>query len=418
MQQLALYAEDKATLALGAWQLSLRPGLRLTTLPGQPPAYRMAGRWFAEPRVAAEVFLPAFSLLEQKGALSLNAGYGKHYKYPPQALLYPNTLYFDYIQLNYYSQQEELRTLHVQTRVEDPTSYDLEPSLNVKYEVGLRLELGDADASITAFDERMDNGFGLALTPVKHTFRTYDAGALPPESITTAPRVENLPYTDESFVSTYSKAYNTLQVHKKGVEYQLTLGRISALYTSLRLTGAWLQTSYRRPGLRYEKPTVVINGRQYPYTGVYTWNSSDKIQQQLNTNLYFETHIPALSMLFTTSVQAVWLVTTELYRNNGRPIGYIDDGGLYREFTESDAQLEIMKHLITIHNVRLFDREKVPLEASLNLRLTKEIGRALRASFYVNRLLGYSPDYTSRYGATVVRTTQPSFGAELCVKIG
>jgi hypothetical protein len=77
-----------------------------------------------------------------------------------------------------------------------------------------------------------------------------------------------------------------------------------------------------------------------------------------------------------------------------------------------------MKHLITIHNVRLFDREKVPLEASLNLRLTKEIGRALRASFYVNRLLGYSPDYTSRYGATVVRTTQPSFGAELCVKIG
>jgi outer membrane receptor for ferrienterochelin and colicin len=418
MQQLALYAEDEATLTLSAWRLSLRTGLRATTLPGQPRAYQMAGQWFAEPRVTAEVFLPKFSLLERQGTLSLNAGYGKHYKLPTQALLYPSNVYFDYIQLNYYSQQEALRTLHVQTWVEDPASYGIQPALNVKYEVGARAELGNAEASITVFDERMDNGFSSAATPVLHTFKNYDESAVPPESITTAPKVEDFPCVDESFTATYSKAYNTAQVHKKGVEYQLTLGRIRAVYTSIRLAGAWLQTSYRSAGLRYSKPTVVINGRQYPYTGEYTWNNSDKIRQQLNTNLYFETHIPALRMIFTTSVQAVWLTTTDHYRNNGKPVGYIDDAGSYYEFTESDAQKDIMQHLIEIYNVRYFDRDKIPLEATLNLRLTKEIGRALRASFYVNRLLGYTPDYISKYGTTVVRITQPSFGAEVSVKIG
>jgi hypothetical protein len=417
MQHLALYAEDEVTLPLHEWQASLRGGLRATTLPGQSSAYQMAGQWYVEPRVTVSVQLPKFSILERRGLLSLNAGYGKHYKLPTQAQLYPNNVYFDYIQLNYYSQQEALRTLHVQTWVEDPISYGIQPALNTKYEAGLHLELGDVSASITIFNEKMDNGFSSALTPVMHTFKDYDETAVPIETITAAPKVEDFPYTDESFISTYYKVYNNAQVHKTGVEYQLNFGRIRAIYTSIRLTGAWFSTSYQTSGIRYQRPTEVINDKQYPYTGMYTWNNDDKLRQQLNTNLYFETHIPALRMAFTTSVQAVWLVATLLYRNNGLPTWYMDDAGRLYEFTESDAQNNIMKELVTTHNDRHFDPDKVPLEATLNLKLTKEIGKSLRVSFYVNRLLGYTPDYISRFGTTVVRTVQPSFGAEMCVSI-
>jgi hypothetical protein len=417
MQKLALYAEDDAKLTLGAWRMNLRVGLRATTLPGQPEAYEMARRWYAEPRITAGASLPAFSLLGRRGVLSLNVGYGRHYKFPTQAQLYPNNVYFDYIQLNYYSQQEALRTLHVQTRVQDPTSYGIQPALNTKYEAGLHLELGDVSADATVFDERMDNGFTSRDKFVQHTFKNYDETAVPPESLTAAPTVEQFPYVNSSILSSYSSVYNLSKVHKKGMEYQLGLGRVEAIYTSIRLSGAWFHTSYRTGGLRYQKPTIVINEEPYPYTGIYSWNNDDKIRQQLNTNLYLETHVPTLRMVFTTSVQAVWFIKTELYRNNGLPMGYIDNTGQYYEFTENDAQKPIMIHLMEAYNARYFDTDKTPLEATLNLRLTKEIGDTLRISFYVNRLLGYAPDYISRYGTTTVRTTKPSFGAEMSVRI-
>lgn len=417
LQKLALYAEDEATLALGAWRMNLRVGLRATTLPAQPRAYDMAGRWYAEPRVTAGASLPAFSLLGRRGLLSLNAGYGRHYKFPTQAQLYPSNVYFDYIQLNYYSQQEALTTLHVQTWVEDPTGYGIQPALNTKYEAGLQLELGSANVGITVFDERMDNGFASSAHFVEHTFKNYDETAVPPESLAAAPTVEMFPYADVSTLSSYSSIHNLSQVHKRGVEYQLGLGRIKAIYTSVRLSGAWFRTAYRTKGLRYRKPSIIINEEPYPYVGIYDWNNNDKVSQRLNTNLYLETHIPTLRMVFTTSVQAVWFVKTDLFRNSGLPICYLDNTGMMYTFTESDAQNPIMIHLMETYNARYFDVDKTPLEATLNLRLTKEIGSALRVSFYVNRLLGYAPDYISRYGTTTVRITKSSFGAEMSISI-
>lgn len=418
LQQLALYAEDDATLDLGAWRATLRAGVRATTLPGQPTTYQMAGQWYAEPRVTAGIYFPKFSIFDRRGLLSLNAGYGKHYKLPTQAQLYPDNVYFDYIQLNYYSQQEALTALNVQTRIEDPAPYGIHPALNVKHEAGLNVELEGASAGITVFDERMDNGFASVAHLVQHTYRRYDETAVPPESLTAAPAVEMFPYVETSILSSYSSTGNCSQVHKRGVEYQLTLGRIRAIYSSIRLSGAWFHTAYRTAGLRYKKPTIIINQEPYPYTGLYTWSNDNRIRRQLNTNLYLETHIPTLRMIFTTSVQTVWFTKTEIYRNNGLPTWYMDKNGQLYEFTESDAQNPLMLHLTETYNARFFDTDKVPPEASLNLKMTKEIGSTLRISFYVNRLLNYAPDYISRYGITTVRTAYSSFGAEVNVKIG
>jgi outer membrane receptor for ferrienterochelin and colicin len=418
LQKLALYAEDDATLTLaGGWRMNLRIGARATTLPGQSAAYDMAGRWYLEPRVTAAIYLPPFTLLGRRGLLSLNAGYGMHYKLPTQAQLYPDNIYFDYIQLNYYSQQEALSRLHVQTWIEDPTSYGIQPALNVKYEAGAHLKLGDANLSVTLFDEQMSNGFAPVTSFVLHTFKDYDETAVPPANLTAAPAVEDFPYVNDWIMSQYTSISNLSQVRKRGVEYQLELGRVKAVYTSVRLSGAWFHTAYRTGGRRYKKPTMIINNKPYPYVGLYGWNNNDKVQQQLNTNLYFDTHIPALRMVATTSVQGVWFIKTNLYRNSGLPVGYLDNAGQHHEFTESDAQKPVMEYLMEKYNPRYFDTEKVPLEASLNLRLTKEIGKALSISFYVNRLLSYAPDYITRYGVTMVRIARPSFGAEVSIAI-
>jgi hypothetical protein len=423
LQKLALYAEDDMALPIATWTLNVRWGARATTLPqlrsmaGAQGSYAMAGRWYVEPRVNATLALPHFMVGGRKGLVSLSAGYGRHYKLPTQAQLYPSSMYFDYIQLNYYSQQESLRTVNLQTYVEDPTSYALQPALNTKYEAGLRVELAKAELLVTLFDERMDNGFSSAYRVASHAYKRYNAADVPPSSIATAPKVEDFSYVGDTLSALFSTTTNSAQVHKRGIEYQLNAGRIAALYTSVRLTGAWFVTAYKEAGLRYHKPSGMINGSPYPYVGVYGYNNTDNCtRQQLNTNLYLDTHIPLLRMVFTTSVQAVWFTKTGYERNDGLPLGYIDNAGRYQTFTAADAALPLMQQLVDGYNERYFDTSEVPLAASLNLKLTKEIGDLLRISFYVNRLLSYLPDYIDKYGLNRIRTAQPSFGAELNLK--
>lgn len=417
MQKLSAYAEDAVALQLGDWRILTRLGVRATTLPGQSEKYKMSNRWYVEPRINARLSFPSFTIFDKKGIISLNAGYGQHYKFPTQAQLYPTDIYFDYIQLNYYSQQETLRSLNIQTWIEDPTNYNLQPALNTKYEVGINLGIAGMSFDITIFDERMKNGFSRAQQVVSHTFRDYDETAVPPGSITQAPKVEDFPYVNDTSSALFYKTYNNAEVHKQGIEYQMNFGRIIGLYTNIRLSGAWFHTSYSDNGLRYTKPSVIINGRTYPYAGVYNWSIDNKKKQEFNMTLYLDTHIPVLKMIFTTSVQAVWFEKSKTDKNNGLPIGYIDDAGRYHAFTSSDIERPIMQHLITIYNENYFKEGTIPFMASLNLKLTKEIGKALRISFYVNRLLNYTPDYTTQYGTKATRSLKASFGAELNIKI-
>ncbi len=52
----------------------------------------------------------------------------------------------------------------------------------------------------------------------------------------------------------------------------------------------------------------------------------------------------------------------------------------------------------------------------LNFKATKQIGRYLRLSAYVNRIIDYLPDYKSN-GLTIRRTSEAYFGMEATITI-
>ncbi len=93
------------------------------------------------------------------------------------------------------------------------------------------------------------------------------------------------------------------------------------------------------------------------------------------------------------------------------PISYVDKGGNIHPFTEADAKDAQLQHLVSIYGDTYFDRITVPFEMNLNLKATKQIGKYLDLSLFVNRLLTVSPDY-HRGTQLIRRTTNPYFGME------
>ena len=57
-----------------------------------------------------------------------------------------------------------------------------------------------------------------------------------------------------------------------------------------------------------------------------------------------------------------------------------------------------------------------PVSVSLNLKASKEIGKNLKASFFVHRLWDYNPRYRTHLNTETRRWVIPFFGAEVQMK--
>ena len=121
---------------------------------------------------------------------------------------------------------------------------------------------------LTLFNERLNNGFSSESAFVSHTYRKFDPTSVDPSTITQRPDLSNFTFIHDTISSLYSMAQNNSYVNKRGIEYTLYLGKVEALYTSIRLNGAYFLTAYKLNDLRYFKPGVVINNRNYHYVGV------------------------------------------------------------------------------------------------------------------------------------------------------
>lgn len=423
VKNLGLFVEDRLRYNFGKSTLTATAGLRATPFM-LPKEYALSGKWYIEPRINTKLDLPDFQLYGEKMRITLTAGAGHHYRFPTQAQLYPAPLYFDYIQLNYYTQDPDLRMLNVRTWIEDPINYNLQPALNSKYEAGIQIKIGEMSLDLTLFNERLNNGFSSESAFVSHTYRKFDPTSVDPSTITQRPDLSSFTFIHDTISSLYSMAQNNSYVNKRGIEYTLHLGKIDALYTSIRLNGAYFLTDYKLNALRYFKPGVVINNRTYPYVGVYNYhNTENRTRAQFNTNLDFDTHIPKLRMIFTSSFQAVWFTKTREPWNNGLPVGYLDDAGRYYTFEADQANDPVMKHLTDTYLSKYFDSTVVPLAFNVYLKMSKEIGDFMQIGFYVNRIFNYQPSYKDKYGRTMSSQARrssngyPYFGAEISLKI-
>ena len=159
-----------------------------------------------------------------------------------------------------------------------------------------------------------------------------------------------------------------------------------------------------------------LDGKEYPYVGIYAWSNGKKYEQ-LSTTLRLYTHFSKLRFLFTTQIQCIWFEQRTTIPFDGHPTYYRNIYGELNPFTNDLAKDPELTHLVQNFGKHYFDPDTTPLALSLNLKATKEIGKHTRLSLFVNRLWAYLPDYRAKYNRLVTRDYTPYFGAELRISI-
>ncbi len=413
---LSYYLEDNFSATLGDNIFNLQAGVRATQIVGLDHKYTINGKLYLDPRLNATWTFPDINIGGRSLRFIIAGGYGLATKMPTIDYLFPQNVYTDFTQLNYYdvNNPTEYSRVNLRTYINDVTNYDLRPARNRKWEVRLGVEYGGNRLSVTYFEEHMSSGFRYSAIYQPYSYRKYDASAIDASTLNGPPSLDNLPYTDVVELSGYNTVTNGSRIDKKGIEFQFNSMRIKPLCTSLIITGAWFHTRYSNSQMQYQSVSDVVDGAAVSNTYVGLYDSDDgRVNDQFNTNFMFDTQITRWGLIFSTSIQCMWWVKTTRLRENGVPAYYLSaiDGELHPYLPE-DRNDKLLQFLVKTYSDAVYDTYKIPTAIYVNLKATKEIGKHLRIAVFVNRLIDFLPEYKSN-GQVVRRSSNPYFGMEL-----
>ncbi len=351
--------------------------------------------------------------------MTIRAGYGLTSKAPTAYYLYPNKSYHDYILYNgvFAGMPENEQLLIAKTDVYDASNPDLEIAVNHKAEVGVDFNiLGRYRVSVTAYDERMDNGYAYGTdisSFIWYQTTTYevdhkDEGQRP---VLKKGQEYNLFYT-------VYKPLNNVKSRNSGVEYEIDLGRFDAIRTSFYINGAWMRSSNTNKG--YYFGTRAKTGTPEKNIGIYEPELRTSYAELFNTTFRATHNIPQVGLAVTLTGQLNWYSKywTE-YGNDTMFIKYISrkDGKVY-DFDPSLKKDEEFSYMFPTLNDNRFAVEKYFPTVLFNLNVSKEIGEMFTASFYVNNIFNSRPLYQSKYNGEYEELGIPIFfGFEFKVSI-
>ena len=410
LQNFSLFAEELMKANVGKSKIELMAGVRLNTLLGLDSKYSMSGKYYADPRANLAWHFPKFDVAGKPMAISLNGGYGITTKMPTLNYLYPDKYYSNFICMAYYDTENPTQDSKfvVHTYVQDPTNYQIKPARNYKWEIRLDVDWNDNRFSVDYFRESMTSGFRYSSIYGVYDYKYYDVSQMGAGVDYTT-----LPYENRRVLDGYQQASNGSKLVKQGVELAFTSQRIHCLRTRVNVTGAWFHTQYTNSQPMFSPVSSVIDGQAVSdkYVGLYDWNDG-RVNDRLNTNVTFDTQIPEWKLIFTTSVQCMWLIRTKLMEKNGMPVAYISsEDGLLHDYTSESQNDKFLMQLARTYNEDQFKPFTVPMSMVINLKVTKEIGKYMRLSFFANKILDYLPDYTAN-GKVIRRNASPYFGVE------
>ena len=415
MHQLSFYAQDNITLPFGGNLLSAQIGVRGSSLANLSSRYKMSGKVYIDPRLNLQWRFPETDIAGKPMTIDVNGGWGRQTKYPTLLQIYPDMIYTDLIELNYYNLTPEYKRLYLHTYIDDPTNYSLQPARNDKWELRLGMQYDGNSLSITYFHERMNDGFRSSSQVRPYSYRDYEENAINGNTLTAKPSLENLPYSDKKILGIYSMTTNGSRMIKEGIEWQMATKRIEAIMTRLTVNGAWFKTTYTNSEPMFSRnSTAVIEGTPVNdlYIGYYD-NRTGSVREQFNTNFMADTYIPRLNLSFSITAECMWYTSSQSIRSNGVPLKYMDYNGNIHEFTDECKSDTYLQWLVNKYNDSAWLKQKVPFYMFLNLKVTKDFGKWMKIALFINRMIDYMPDYTTNSGLKVRRTSKPYFGMEL-----
>ncbi|WP_306354016.1 carboxypeptidase-like regulatory domain-containing protein [Flavobacterium sp. '19STA2R22 D10 B1'] len=412
---IAFFAEDAITIPLGQHQLNIAGGLRAMSLLNIPSAYAIHGKYYFDPRINAQWALPAIQIGQHALKTEFTAGTGQYTKFPTLAQLYPDYVYNDLVQLNYYHNTPEYRRINLMTYKTSAVNYDLAPAINKKWEIRADFSYDNNRFSITYFNERMNSGFRNGSGYHALSYKKYDTNSIDPATLTGPPDLAQMSFVMDTLLTTYNITNNGSRLLKSGIEFQFSSKRFPSINTRFTVNGAWFKSTYTNSNPVYKsgQKDIIINGKRLPYLGLYQWDDGFE-KQQLNTNLIVDTYIPSLGLEFSSSFQFMWFKSDQSTPMNGTPISYIDPSGQQHPYLEEDKTDPILQWLNIKYNNELFQKKTIPMSMNMNLKISKDFYKKFRISMFVNRLFSYYQNYEINGQKIEQRgLTSPYFGMEL-----
>ncbi|WP_319481113.1 TonB-dependent receptor [uncultured Draconibacterium sp.] len=459
LNQLSIFAEDKMIIDLGATRLNVMAGIRMDNIQPNGP-FSSDGSLTFDPRLNIGYHIIDRNRDHFLSQLNFRLGYGRTTKAPTLTHLYPDIVYNDIKNFDYYP---DLVVATTQI-FEDTRNYDLNASRGRKYETGIDIKLGNTMSRITAFYEKYNGGFTLDRNYYLMPYRDYEQ---PPADVHPYFTEEGIfypdPATGETVAVTYEmdekwqnySTYRNAQTRiKRGIEYTIDFGKVKALRTSFVLNGAWLQTESHTTNAPYWK--------EVPYT-VYEGNSSKQqellvkfpnrlgygtVKERLNTNLSIITHIPEIKMLVTLTTQMVWhekdwrktyndykfytlqelreyLDQPELFSSHNEnyfyyylPTSYQTYDGIEHAYSINDFENTLHQQAIDLNQQYRFEALTMSPLLLCNIRISKDIAQRFQLSFYANNFLNIRPwELNEREGQYIRRNNEPYFGAAIKMKL-
>ncbi len=351
---------------------------------------------------------------------TLRGGWGITAKAPTAAYLYPTDAYYDQVNINTTEAlAEKDRTVMATTRIYSTGNPDLEIARNRKAEIGFDLKIaGRYRLGVTLYDELMKNGYSFSRDYSTFAWEPYRIWEIAGHDASGAPLFAQTVDTHRFFG--YYRPTNNAWEHHYGAEYELDLGRFSAIRTSFFLNGAWMHSMSTSSG-----ESFALNLKQGSYVNshvaVYDPGVRKYHNEKFLTTLRTTHNIPSIGFVVTLTTQLnVYTRSWTEYHNDEAPQRYIsnDDGKVY-EFTAAMAADPDYKYMVgQLSDSRFIVSHTIPT-LMFNLNVSKEIRNFMTAAFYVNNLFNSRPLDPSEVtkGSYSELGSPMYFGFELKLKI-
>lgn len=367
--------------------------------------------------------------------LTFRGGWGQSNKTPGLSHLYPEPKYSDRIAASYLPSDENKQLVMYNTKVTNvERNNSLRNATNTKSEIGFDIALKNGMTfSVVGYQDYMKNGFGNFTEYSVYYANYYTAERGIRTDSAGMPYIEwNNPARVDTVFTTSGRVGNTQASLNRGVEFDVNLGQIKPIRTSVIINGAYMETQTWTTGPNFQNPAGVDASSTYaqgmpgtpPFKLLYPSGVSRDINRRFSTNLRLVCNIPRMKMVASLANQVIFYQYIHTTNQKSDPVAWIDTDLSRHEITQ--AMLNDPSY--TIKGVLLSAQRKNPADNAptvqppiwlMNMRLTKDVSKNFGFSFYVNNALFYMPYQSSSKSGTLSERNQGtfSFGVEMFVKI-
>ncbi len=409
VNQFGVFAEENFQWQLGERQLKLQAGVR-----------------YDNASVVGGIVSPRFngSFEVVPNTFIVRGGWGVTAKMPTLLYLHPENAYFEYVNINELSNEnipQEDRTLITTTKVYDAANRDLKIARNYKSEVGFDLKLGQTTIGVTAFEERMRDGYTLSYD--FDSYKLFNVDRYERNDAGQFVKTGSYPVLS-SFVRPGNGSLRTT----RGVEFDINLGRIDVINTTFMVNGAFFDSRQHSGNYKFydNSPREPSMRRD---VAVYAPDANASTRDQRFTTSFRVVHnLPSIGFVVSLTSEVIWKdANWSRFGNDSIPVGYVslEDGGVHmfepgRFSTRKDVIDAGYEYMLYNPNHQNCIKESYSPYCRFNINVTKEIGEMLRVSFFANNMFRsyprrpskrtpgqYKSDFNNRY----------YFGIELALTI-